>query len=100
LRLPLSSNCSQGLPALGADLRFRAELFLLVGAALPILLVAAAVNEYQTRFVLPVVPLLLLAGCAALEDISRARGISAPGHPNIRLVPRLRRKTNTTLIGR
>lgn len=61
-----------GFTRLGAELRFRAEIFLLVGTALSILVVTVAINEYQTRTVLPVIPLLLLAGVVAFEDIFRA----------------------------
>jgi CHASE2 domain-containing sensor protein len=53
-------------------LRRRREAFLLAGAALAMLLGSAATSEFVVRYLIPVVPLLVCGGAAAIADLTAA----------------------------
>jgi len=57
----------------------RREVFLLVGGGLAILL-PAAMNHFELRYLIPSVPLLVCGGVLGLQDLARAfRGAQRPG---------------------
>ncbi len=61
-----------------ARLPRRRETFLLTGAALAMLLGSAATSEFVLRYLIPVVPLIVCGGLAALADIGLvARSLSS-----------------------
>ena len=52
------------------QLAHRREVFLLVGGGVA-LLVGAAINRFEPRYMIPAVPLIVTGGAFALEDLAR-----------------------------